>query len=278
LPHVEFAYNRTVHSTTQLCPFEVVYGFKPITPLDMLPLLIQERVNMKASKRADFVRKIHEKIREAIEKKGTYNADRVNKKRNEELFQPGDMVWVHFRKDRFPEWCKSKLLPRGDGPYKVLTKINDNAYKIDLPLDVSVILSMLLIWHHMMEITLERHGRHLLRGGGEDEGILTSLPSSIDDIAGRVDVQHKPNDLCIGPITIACAKLLEQYVNLLLTEYNLFINENFILPNSLYDCMIRFATKGSMVRGGEELHEDNHKMVPIISESMRRKGKQEHHH
>jgi hypothetical protein len=34
---VEFAYNRAVHSTTQLCPFEVVYGFKPITPLDMLP-------------------------------------------------------------------------------------------------------------------------------------------------------------------------------------------------------------------------------------------------
>jgi hypothetical protein len=33
LPHVEFAYNRAVHSTTQLCPFEVVYGFKPITPI-----------------------------------------------------------------------------------------------------------------------------------------------------------------------------------------------------------------------------------------------------
>jgi hypothetical protein len=25
LPHVEFAYYRAVHSTTQLCPFEVVY-------------------------------------------------------------------------------------------------------------------------------------------------------------------------------------------------------------------------------------------------------------
>jgi hypothetical protein len=45
-------------------------------------------------------------------------------------------VWVHFCKDRFPKRCKSKLLPRGDGPYKVLIKINDNAYKIDLPTDV----------------------------------------------------------------------------------------------------------------------------------------------
>ncbi|KAK1604031.1 hypothetical protein QYE76_027704 [Lolium multiflorum] len=135
LPHVEFAYNRAVHSTTELCPFEVVYGFKPITPLDLLPLPIHERVNMEASKRADFVRKIHVNTKELIEKKGKSNAARMNKKHKEMLFKPGDMVWVHFRKDRFPKLRKSKLLPRGAGPYKVLAKINDNAYSIDLPLD-----------------------------------------------------------------------------------------------------------------------------------------------
>ncbi|KAK1686477.1 hypothetical protein QYE76_047325 [Lolium multiflorum] len=135
LPHVEFAYNRAVHSTTELCPFEVVYGFKPITPLDLLPLPIHERVNMEASKRADFVKKIHVKTKELIEKKGKSNAARMNKKRKEMLFKPGDLVWVHFRKDRFPKLRKSKLKPRGDGPYKVLAKINDNAYSIDLPED-----------------------------------------------------------------------------------------------------------------------------------------------
>ncbi|KAK1679650.1 hypothetical protein QYE76_040498 [Lolium multiflorum] len=135
LPHVEFVYNRAVHSTTELCPFEVVYGFKPITPLDLLPLPIHERVNMEASKRADFVRKIHVKTKELIEKKGKSNAARMNKKCKEMLFKPGDMVWVHFRKDRFLKLRKSKLLPSGAGPYKVLAKINDNAYSIDLPLD-----------------------------------------------------------------------------------------------------------------------------------------------
>ncbi|KAK1677499.1 hypothetical protein QYE76_038347 [Lolium multiflorum] len=133
--HVEFAYNRAVHSTTELCPFEVVYGFKPITPLDLLPLPIHERVNMEASKRADFVQKIHVKTKELIEKKGKSNAARMNKKRKEMLFKPGDMVWVHFRKDMFPKLRKSKLKPRGAGPYKVLAKINDNAYSIDLPVD-----------------------------------------------------------------------------------------------------------------------------------------------
>jgi hypothetical protein len=113
----------------------VVYGFKPITPLDLLPLPIQETENMEASKRAEFVKKIHMKTKEAIEKKGKDNASRVNQKRKEVLFQPGDMVWVHFRKDRFPEKRKSNLLPRGVGPYKVLAKINDNAYKIDFPVE-----------------------------------------------------------------------------------------------------------------------------------------------
>ncbi|KAK1574156.1 hypothetical protein QYE76_019011, partial [Lolium multiflorum] len=110
LPHVEFAYNRAVHSTTELCPFEVVYGFKPITPLDLLPLPIHERVNMEASKRADFVKKIHVKTKELIEKKGKSNAARKNKKRKEMLFKPGDLVWVHFRKEASSR--KSKLKPR----------------------------------------------------------------------------------------------------------------------------------------------------------------------
>jgi len=35
---VEFAYNMVVHNNTQLSPFEIIYSFNPLTPLDLLPL------------------------------------------------------------------------------------------------------------------------------------------------------------------------------------------------------------------------------------------------
>ncbi|KAK1680976.1 hypothetical protein QYE76_041824 [Lolium multiflorum] len=131
LPHVEFAYNRAVHSTTELCPFEVVYGFKPITPLDLLPLPIHERVNMEASKRADFLKKIHVKTKELIEKKGKSNAARMNKKRKKILFKPGDMVWVHFCKDRYEEGAS---IARG-GEEQLDMKMN---VKLDKELDMKI--------------------------------------------------------------------------------------------------------------------------------------------
>src|SRR4051812_45259140 len=37
-----------------------------------------------------------------------------------------------------PNLRKSKLVPRVDGPFKVLQKINDNAYKLELPADFGV--------------------------------------------------------------------------------------------------------------------------------------------
>jgi hypothetical protein len=100
---VEFAYNRAVHSTTNLCPFKIVYGFKPIAPLDLLPLPLQERTNMEASKLAVYIKKIHEKTKEAIELKAVRKAASMNKHRKKVLFEPGDLVWIHLRKERFPE-------------------------------------------------------------------------------------------------------------------------------------------------------------------------------
>ena len=61
-----------------------------------------------------------------------------DKGRKHVVFAPGDLVWLHLRKDRFPNLRKSKLMPRVNGPFKVLEKINDNAYKFELPANFGV--------------------------------------------------------------------------------------------------------------------------------------------
>jgi hypothetical protein len=133
LPHVEFAYNRAVHSTTKFSPFEIVYGFKLVAPINLLPSPMQECVNFDASKHAEFVQKLHEQAKSNIEKMTKMYEKHTNKGRKNIVFEQGDLVWVHLRKDQFPYQRKSKLQPRADGPFKVLRKINDNAYEIDLP-------------------------------------------------------------------------------------------------------------------------------------------------
>jgi hypothetical protein len=49
LPHIEFSYNRSVHSTTKVSPFQVVYGFNLRSPIDLLPLLPSEMTCFDAS-------------------------------------------------------------------------------------------------------------------------------------------------------------------------------------------------------------------------------------
>jgi hypothetical protein len=45
---------------------------------------------------------------------------------------------VAFEKRTVSNLRKSRLMPRADGPFKVLEKINENAYKLDLHADFGV--------------------------------------------------------------------------------------------------------------------------------------------
>jgi hypothetical protein len=87
---------------------------------------VQERVNFDASKLDELIKTLHEKAQVNIEKMTKKYEKCANKGRRKILFELGDMVWVHLRKERFLEQRKSKLQPRADGQFK------DNAYEIDL--------------------------------------------------------------------------------------------------------------------------------------------------
>ena len=134
LPHIEFAYNRVVNSTIAHTPFEIVYGFNPLTPLDLLPIPVLDKVLCKDGfEKASFIKDLHHHIKLQIEIKVSKYAELANKRRKALIFELRDWVWLHLRKDRFPSQRKSKLMPRGDDPFQVIKKINDNAYELDKP-------------------------------------------------------------------------------------------------------------------------------------------------
>ncbi|KAK2356459.1 hypothetical protein QL285_093789 [Trifolium repens] len=132
LAHAEFAYNRSPTYATNHSPFEVVYGVNPYLPLDLITMPKEELVHPDAEAKLKSMIKLHEQVQERIKAVNEVYKQR-SKNKKPKLFNEGDLVWVHLRKERFPSKRKNKLMPRADGPFKVISKINDNAYKIELP-------------------------------------------------------------------------------------------------------------------------------------------------
>ncbi|KAM3312754.1 hypothetical protein ACQJBY_032521 [Aegilops geniculata] len=104
LPHIEFVYNRSLHSTTKMCPFEIVYGFLPRAPIDLLPLPSSEKVNFDVKQHAELILKMHELTKENIERINAKYKLAGDKGRKRVVFAPGDLVWLHLHKDRFPDF------------------------------------------------------------------------------------------------------------------------------------------------------------------------------
>ncbi|QHO56666.1 Transposon Ty3-I Gag-Pol polyprotein [Arachis hypogaea] len=102
LPFIEFAYNRTIRSSIGFSPFELVYGFNPLTVLDLLPLSLSDIVSLDAEGKAEKVKAMQLKARELLEKKNKLTAQRVNKGRRQLVFELGDWVWINLRNKRFP--------------------------------------------------------------------------------------------------------------------------------------------------------------------------------
>lgn len=54
------------------------------------------------------------------------------------IFQEEDLVRIRLKKERFPLGSFVKLKARANGPFRIIKKINENAYKIDLPGDYNI--------------------------------------------------------------------------------------------------------------------------------------------
>ncbi|KAL4386668.1 hypothetical protein GQ457_09G018020 [Hibiscus cannabinus] len=122
----------------------------------MLPLPFEQVMNRDGQSKAEFVKKLHQQ-------------------------------------ERFPAQRSSKLLPRGDGPFQIVEKVNDNAYKLDLPGEYTVSATF-----NISDLTPFYDSTDLrsnpFQEGGDD--VSTSAPAPIVD----------PEVLPQGPITRSKAK------------------------------------------------------------------------
>ncbi|GKD93420.1 RNA-directed DNA polymerase [Tanacetum coccineum] len=120
LPQAEFAYNRSVNHTTGKSPFEVVYGCNLITPLDLVPVPEVGRFSEEGDDQSEQIKELHRSVQEQIIWHNEQYKEHADKRRKQVLYQEGDLVWIHLRKERFSAGHFGKLKPRGDdlSPYK----------------------------------------------------------------------------------------------------------------------------------------------------------------
>eukprot|EP00253_Pinus_taeda_P013617 PITA_13617 len=134
---VEFAYNKGYHTSTQMSPFEVMYGRKCRTPtnwggpedkLNLGPEMLKEMEEM--------VKKVRMNLKAAQDKQKNF-ADR--KKRFKE-YQVGDHVYIRVQTKRSTlQWSGcAKLAPRYCGPFQILARIGPVAYQLALPSHIRV--------------------------------------------------------------------------------------------------------------------------------------------
>ena len=62
----------------------------------------------------------------------------ANQPKRLKLFNEGDLVIVPLHNHCFPMGTYNKLKDKKIGPCRILQKISDNSYKIDLPIEMNI--------------------------------------------------------------------------------------------------------------------------------------------
>eukprot|EP00253_Pinus_taeda_P011684 PITA_11684 len=134
---VEFAYTNWYHSSPQLSPFEVMYGWKYRTTSSCGGLKDRLRIGPEMLKEMEeTVKRVRTNLKAAQDRQKSF----VDRKRRFKEFQVGDHVFVRIQPRRSTlQWSGcAKLAPRYFGPFQILARVGPVAYQIALPSHIRI--------------------------------------------------------------------------------------------------------------------------------------------
>ena len=129
LPAAEFALNSRIHSGSSNTPFELIYGYRPDFTLP-----VGQRTNIPAlERRLDNLADARKDAEAALRLTKTQMKERYEHgKKSIHTFKVGDQVWLNSKEIKIHQ-PSPKLGPRQLGPFKVLERIGDLNYRLELP-------------------------------------------------------------------------------------------------------------------------------------------------
>ncbi|KAE8965564.1 hypothetical protein PF005_g28106 [Phytophthora fragariae] len=138
LPRVLFAYRTAYHEALGDTPFFTLYGRDPVLPLDVAFLNLGKK--WKSNEVAQYRRELYRSLKDSrhlVERQLVKAQDRHEQRLRDQVevqFEVGDPVWVYqfFRAKRREKRTK-KLAFSWHGPYRVISKVGVNAYRIEIP-------------------------------------------------------------------------------------------------------------------------------------------------
>ena len=129
LPAAEFALNSRVHSGAAKAPFEIIYGYLPDFTVP-----VGKRSNLPSlDERLQHLAKVREEAEAAMRMtKERMKAQYERDKKTAHSFNVGDMVMLQAKDVKIHQ-PSPKLGPRQLGPFKILERIGDLDFKLELP-------------------------------------------------------------------------------------------------------------------------------------------------